>query len=77
MTRLALAAAASVIFVATYSLSPLLAVAIAAIGAALLTASIAMSIRHSENQEIEHIMTIIDACVVAEQHSHEPVQLVS
>ena len=77
MTHLALASVASIIFIATYALSPLVAVAIAAIGAALLTASIAMSLQHAERQEIDHVMTIIDACVAADYQMQEPVRLVS
>ncbi len=77
MTRIALAAAASVVFVATYALSPLFAVAIAAIGAAALTATIAISLRQAELREIEHVMDIIDACAVSERHAAEPMRLVS
>ena len=77
MTRIAIAAAASLAFVATYSLSPLAAVAIAAMGAAVLTAFIAIGIRHAEQREIEHVMNIIDACDVAEPFHIEPIRLVS
>lgn len=77
MTRIALAAAATVAFAATYSLSPLVAVAIASIGAVALTAAIAVSLRQAELREIEHVMSIIDACAVADRHSTEPVRLVS
>ena len=77
MTRLALAATASVIFVAAYSLSPLVAVAIAAAGAAVLTAAVAMSLRQAEMDEVEHVMTIIDACVATERKSPELMRLVS
>lgn len=77
MTRIAIAAAASLAFVATYSLSPLAAVAIAAMGAAVLTAFIAIGIRDAEQREIEHVMTIIDACDVAELFHTEPIRLVS
>jgi hypothetical protein len=77
MTRIALAAAASVVFVATYALSPLFAVAIAAVGAAALTAMIAISLRQAELSEIEHVMAIIDACAVSERQAAEPMRLVS
>jgi hypothetical protein len=77
MTRLALAAAGSVIFIAAYSLSPLVAVALAATGAAILTAVVALSLRQSEIEEIEHVMGIIDACVATERRSPEPLRLVS
>ena len=77
MTRIALAAVASIAFIATYSLSPLLAVAIAALGAAVLTAYIATSLRQAELREIEHVMTIIDSCAAVERSIPEPVRLVS
>ena len=77
MTRIALAAAASIIFVATYSLSPLLAVAIASVGAAVLTAAIAVSLRQAELHEIEHVMDIIDSCTVADRRVAEPIRMVS
>jgi uncharacterized BrkB/YihY/UPF0761 family membrane protein len=77
MTRIALAAAASIAFVATYSLSPLLAVAIAAVGAAVLTATIAISLRQAELREIEHVMNIIDSCGSNERLVAEPIRLVS
>lgn len=77
MTRLALAAAATVIFIAAYSLSPLIAVGIASIGAAMLTAAVAMSLRQSERKEIEHVMSIIEACVVNEREQPEPARMVS
>ena len=77
MTRIAIAAAASLAFVATYSLSPLAAVALAAMGAAVLTAFIAIGIRNAERREIEHVMTIIDACDIADSFDVEPIRLVS
>ena len=77
MNRIALAAAASVAFIGTYSLSPLLAVAIAAVGAAVLTAVIAVSPRQAELREIEHVMSIIDACAAADRQVVEPVRMVS
>lgn len=77
MTRLALAAAASVLLVTAYSLSPLVAVSIAALGAATLTAAVAMALRQAERDEIEHVMDIIDSCVAAEGPMPEPVRLVS
>lgn len=77
MTRIALAAAASIAFAATYSLSPLLAVAIAAMGAAALTAAVAISLRQAEAREIEHVMSIIDACNMPEREIREPIRLVS
>ena len=78
MTRIALAAAASIVFVATYALSPLFAVAIAAVGAAALTATIAISLRQAELREIEHVMDIIEACTAAErEQAPEPIRLVS
>ena len=77
MNRIALAAAASIAFAATYSLSPLLAVAISAVGAVVLTAAIAISLRQAELREIEHVMSIIDACAAADRQVAEPIRLVS
>jgi uncharacterized BrkB/YihY/UPF0761 family membrane protein len=77
MTRIALAAAASIAFAAIYSLSPLIAVAIASVGAAALTATIAISLRQAELREIEHVMNIIDACAIADRQVAEPVRMVS
>ena len=77
MNRIAYAAAASIAFVATYSLSPLFAVALAAAGAAVLTAMIAVALRQAEQREIEHVMNIIDACTIAERTAVEPLRLVS
>ena len=77
MTRLALAAAASVLLVTAYSLSPLVAVTIAAVGAATLTAAVALALRQAEHEEIEHVMDIIDSCVAAEHPIAEPIRLVS
>jgi len=77
MTRLALAIVATAVLVALYSLSPLFAVALAAAGAAALTAAVAISLRRAEQDEIAHVMEIIDACVAAEQNIPEPVRLVS
>ena len=77
MTRIAIAAVASIAFIATYSLSPLLAVAIAAVGAAVLTAVIAVSLRQAELREIEHVMSIIDACAVSDRQVAEPIRMVS
>ena len=77
MTRIAIAAVASLVFVATYSLSPLVAVAIAAMAAAVLTAFIAIGIREAEQREIAHVMNIIDACDVTEPFAAEPIRLVS
>ena len=77
MTRIALAAVASIAFIATYSLSPLLAVAIAAVGASVLTAVIAVSLRQAELREIEHVMNIIDACAVSDRQIAEPMRMVS
>jgi hypothetical protein len=77
MTRIALAAVASIAFIATYSLSPLLAVAIAAVGAAVLTSVIAVSLRQAELREIEHVMNIIDACAVSDRQIAEPIRMVS
>jgi len=77
MTRLALAAAGSAILVAAYSLSPLVAVAVAAIGATALMAVIAMVLQQAEREEVERVMTIIDACVESESRPLEPVRLVS
>jgi hypothetical protein len=77
MIRTAYAAAASIALVATYSLSPLFAVALAAAGAAVLTAMIAISLREAERSEIEHVMSIIDACAVTEHETAEPLRLVS
>ena len=77
MTRIALAAAASIVLVATYSLSPLLAVAIAAAGAAVLTAAVAISLRQAELREIEHVMDIIDACASTDRQMAEPIRMVS
>jgi F0F1-type ATP synthase membrane subunit c/vacuolar-type H+-ATPase subunit K len=77
MTRIAYAAVASIAFIATYSLSPLLAVGIAAFGAAVMTAIIAVALRQAEMREIEHVMTIIDACAAADHQAVEPLRLVS
>jgi hypothetical protein len=77
MTRLALAAAATVVFIGAYSLSPLIAVGIAAIGAAFLTAAVAISLRQAERNEIEHVMEIIEACVVSEREAPEAAQMAS
>ena len=77
MTRLALAAAASVILVTAYSLSPLIAVTLAALSAATLTAAIAISLRRAEHEEIERVMDIIESCVEAERAIAEPVRLAS
>jgi len=77
MTRLAIAASSSVLLVTAYSFSPLIAVTIAALGAALLTAAIAISLRQAEREEIEHVMDIIDSCVAAERSSPEPARMVS
>jgi uncharacterized BrkB/YihY/UPF0761 family membrane protein len=77
MTRIALAAAASIAFAAIYSLSPLIAVAMASVGAAVLTAAIAISLRQAELREIEHVMDIIDSCAIADRQVPEPVRLVS
>jgi Flp pilus assembly protein TadB len=77
MTRLALAAAATAVFIAAYSLSPLIAVGIAAIGAALLTAAVAISLRQAELKEIEHVMEIIEACVVSEREAPEAARIAS
>ena len=77
MTRIALAAIASLAFVATYSLSPLVAVAIAAIGAAVLTAMVASSLHQAELREVEYVMEIIDACAASDRTAPEPLRLVS
>lgn len=77
MTRIAYAAAASIAFVATYSLSPLLAVGLAAVGAAVLTGMIAVALRQAELREIEHVMNIIDACASADRETAAPLRLVS
>ena len=77
MTRIAYAAAASIAFIATYSLSPLVAVGIAAVGAAVITGMIAVALRQAETREIEHVMNIIDACTVADRQAAEPLRLVS
>lgn len=77
MTRIAYAAAASIAFIATYSLSPLVAVGIAAVGAAVITGMIAVALRQAEIREIEHVMNIIDACTVADHQAVEPLRLVS
>jgi hypothetical protein len=77
MTRLVIAAAASVILVTAYSVSPLVAVTIAAVAAAALTAAIALSLRQAEREEIDRVMDIIDSCVVSERSVAEPVRLVS
>jgi len=77
MTRIASATIVSLAFVATYSLSPLVAVAIAAIGAAVLTAMVASSLHQAEAREIEHVMDIIDACAVSDHALPEPLRLVS
>lgn len=77
MTHIAYAAAASIAFVATYSLSPLFAVGLAAVGAAVLTAMIAVALRQAELHEIEHVMDVIDACAMSERTAAEPLRLVS
>src|SRR5579859_2355585 len=77
MTRIAYAAAASIAFIATYSLSPLVAVGIAAVGAAVITGMIAVALRQAETREIEHVMNIIDACTVADRQAAGPLRLVS
>jgi hypothetical protein len=77
MTRLATAAAASVILITAYSLSPLVAVTIAAVAAAALTAAIALSLRQAEREEIDHVMDIVETCVASERSMAEPVRLVS
>jgi len=77
MTRIAYAAAASLAFIATYSLSPLVAVGIAAIGAAVITGMFAIALRQAEMREIEHVMTIIDACAAADHEAARPLRLVS
>ena len=77
MTRLAIAATASIVLVSAYSVSPLIAVTIAGIAAAALTAAIALSLRQAEREEIEHVMDIIDSCVASERTVAEPVRLVS
>ena len=77
MPRIAYAAAASLAFIATYSLSPLVAVGLAAIGAAVITAAIAIALRQAELREIEHVMTIIDACTAADHEAARPLRLVS
>lgn len=77
MTRIAYAAAASIAFVATYSLSPLFAVGLAAAGAAVITAMIAVSLRQAEMREIEHVMDVIEACAINDREAVEPLRLVS
>jgi hypothetical protein len=77
MTRLAIAAAASVILVTAYSVSPLIAVTIAAIAAAALTAAIALSLRQAEREEIDRVMDIVETCVASDRSMAEPIRLVS
>jgi len=77
MTRIAFAAAASIVFVAAYSVSPLAAIAIAAAAAAVLSGAIALSLRDAEHQEIQHVMEIIETCVATERALPEPIRLVS
>ena len=75
MTRLATAVFSSMFLAGTYSISPLVAVAIAAAAAAVLTAAITFALRRAERAEIDRVMEIIDACAESERMP-EPVQLV-
>jgi len=77
MTRFAIAAAASLVLIAAYALSPLAAVAIAAAASAVLTAAVAIALRRAERDEIAHVMEIIDACVAVEEPAPLGARMVS
>jgi hypothetical protein len=77
MTRLATAAASSIVLVTAYSVSPLVAVALASIAAAVLTGAIALSLRQAEREEIAHVMDIVDSCVASDERAPQQVRLVS
>jgi hypothetical protein len=77
MNRLVFAVSATVVLFGAYAISPLAAAAVAAAGAAVLMASLAIMLRNAERAEIAHVMEIIDACVAAEEHSAQPARMVS